>query len=140
MNLSIDLLDLRPPAERDPEGLRPVLKDALQRLSMAKGGFGELVTSHLKMIVAARISPERILHKQRTYVCRFEGDERRDGHYLACLLIWAAVSGRLARDQEAYRPTPNQSAISTAAQEAQLRFLKQFPDWEHWADLLDLPY
>lgn len=139
-NLSLDLLDLRPPEMRTPSDLRPVLAEALRFISEARGGFGEIVTSHLKLIVAANVPRERVLHRERSYVCRFQGDEARSGFYLACLLVWAAVSSRLARDQEEHRPSPDLEAIRTAAQGAQLRFIKQFPDWEHWADQLGLPY
>ena len=139
-DLQVDFLDLRGPREREPADLKPVLRDALQRLSDAKGGFGELVTAHLRLVVAANVPKERVLHQQRAYVCRFDGDAARDGLYFACLLIWAAVSSRLARDQEAYRTTPDRAAIRQAAQDAQLRFIKQHPDWEHWADVLQLPY
>lgn len=139
-DLQIEFLDLRGPRNCEPSDLKPVLKEALTHLSDAKGGFGELVTDHLRLIVAATLPKERVLHRQRAYVCRFEKDAARDGLYLACLLIWAGVSSRLARDQEAFRPTPNRAAIRQAAQYAQLRFLKQFPDWEHRADVLQLPH
>lgn len=138
--LELGLLDLRTGTERRPADLGPVVKESLGRLSRAKGGFGELVTSHLELIVAARLPRARILHQHRAYVCRFDGDESRDGHYLACLLIWAAVSSRLARDHEAHRQTPDRAGIRAAAQDAQLRFLKQFPDWEDWAEALRLPH
>lgn len=139
-DLQIDFLDLRETRTREASDLKPVIKQALRHLSDAMGGFGELVTAHLRLLVAANLSKERVLHQQRAYVCRFEGDASRDGLYLACLLIWAAVSSRLARDQEAFRPVPDRAAIRQAAQDAQLRFVKQFPDWEHWADVLQLPH
>lgn len=138
--LQLDLLDLRPDADRRQKQLHAVVADALIQVSEAKGGFGELVTSHLKLLVAVQVPRSRILHQQRAFVSSFDGDESRDSRYLACLLVWAAVSTRLARDQEAYRAGADPQAIRAAAQEAQLRFVKQFPDWEHWADVLGLPY
>jgi hypothetical protein len=109
------------------------------RLSNAKDGFGEFVTAHLRLVVAAGVPNERVLHQKRAYVCRFDDDAAQDGMYLACLLIWAAVSSQLARDQEAYRSTPDPISIRKAAQAAQLRFIKQYPEWERWAEILKLP-
>lgn len=138
-DLTIDLLDLRGSREREPCNLKPVLQEALRHLSDAKGGFGELVTAHLRLVVAANVPTERVLHQQRAYVCRFEGKAAHDGFYLACLLVWAAVSCRLARDQEAHRTVPDRPAIRRGAQDAQLRFIRNAPDWEHWLDVFDLP-
>lgn len=136
--LRLDLLDLRPSRDRAEIDLRPVLRAALQLLSEVKGGFGELVTDHLTTVVAAAVPRERILHRRRAYVCRFDGDEARDARYLACLLIWSATSARLARDQEAHRDVPDHGAIRAASRDAQLRFLRQLPDSERLAEALGL--
>lgn len=138
--LVLDLLDLRRRQGGEGPDLRPVLEEALRRLSLAGDGFGELVTSHLQTIVVAADLPTRVLHKEKVFVWRLAEGELMDGHHLACLLVWAAVSGRLARDQEAHRTKPDLEAIRTAAQNAQLRFIRHFSDWEYWADTLGLPY
>jgi hypothetical protein len=84
------------------------------------------------------VSRELVIPRQQAYVCRFDGAERHNGHYLACLLIWAATSIRLARDGAAYKILMDKGAIKQASQEAPLRFLKQFPGWEEWVNALDL--
>ena len=137
-DLELEILDARPPGRRNVPELKAVVADALERISAAKGGFGELVTSHLRTLAAMEVSRELVIPRQQAYVCRFDGAERSNGHYLACLLIWAATSIRLARNSTAYRIPMDKSAIKKASQEAQLRFLKQFPGWEEWVKALNL--
>ena len=134
--LQLEFVDIRVPATRNLEEVRRVLADALQRISIAKSGFGELVTSHLKVLAAANVSKEVILPAARVYMCSFDGAERTNGHYLACLLIWAATSLRLSRDAAAREVVPDDEAIVRACHDAQIRFVKQFPDWEQWVETL----
>jgi hypothetical protein len=134
--LQLDFVDLRLRAKRNPEEIRRVLSDALQRISVARSGFGELVTSHLKVLAAAGVSKEVILPAARVYMCSFDGAERTNGHYLACLLIWAATSLRLSRDAAVRGAPLDEEAISRACYDAQIRFVKQFPDWEKWVETL----
>lgn len=136
-DLELEVIDVRPPGHRNVGELRNALADALTRISVARAGFGELVASHLRIVAAMHVSRELVIPRQRAYVCRFDGAEPTNGHYLACLLIWAATSIRLARDNEAYQVVLDKAAIRRASQEAQLRFLKQFPGWEEWATAFD---
>ncbi len=137
--LRISLLDLRPDGTVGRSDVRPVLEQALEHIGRAKGGFAELVGDHLRTVVAYHLPHDRVLHKERSYVCNFSGREAEDGLYLACLIIYAAVASRLARDQEGFRSEPDQGSIHAAAQAAQLRFLRVHPGWEDWARALNLP-
>lgn len=136
--MSIRLYDLRP-RRRKAEDLRPVLREALRWIATAGSGFPELVSDHLKTIVAADVPSDRVLHRLQAYLTRFDAPKNDDARFLATQLVWVATSSRLARDQEAHRDNPDTSAIAAAARAAQLRFVQRFPDWERWADSLRLP-
>jgi hypothetical protein len=140
--LELAFFDLRPSGERDRVEVKRQLEDALGRLSAAKGGFGELIADHLRMVAVMRAPRGRVIFNLRAYICPFDGAERTSGHYLACRLIWAATTLRLSRDKLAHDIPIDAAAIDTAARQAQLRFLQQFDGWEEWAralDLADLP-
>jgi hypothetical protein len=136
--LELAFFDLRSSGERDRGQARRMLQDALERLSAAKGGFGELIADHLRMVAIMRVPHGRVVFKLRAYVCPFGGAERTSGHYLACKLIWAATTLRLSRDKLAHNLPVDPATIEAAARQAQLRFLQQFDGWEEWAKLLDL--
>jgi hypothetical protein len=131
-DLRLQFMDLRKPPRRDPGRLQSVLGDALERLSHAGQGFGELVTSHLRMVVAVDHVAQAYILSSSAWGSTFQDQSRTNGHILACKLIWAATSIRLARDaKRAGRPL-NTVAIRDAAWEAQQRFLHQFGDAEEW--------
>jgi len=109
-----------------------VLRDALERLSEAGQGFGELVTSHLRMVVAVDHLAHAYVLSSSAWGSTFQDQSRTDGHILACKLIWAAVAIRLARDAKASGHPLDRFAISAACWEAQQRFLRQFDDAEEW--------
>lgn len=133
--LELGVLDLRP-RPREPRQLRHIVQEALGRLSIAKGGFGELVTSHLKTVVASGVSEDAVLYDARVYVCNFRGPELTNPQYLACLLVWASTSIRLSRDASARGKPPNDQEIAKAAREAQLRFVHQFAQAEAWVQFI----
>lgn len=137
-DLELAFFDLRSSKERNRDEVRRVLQDALERLSAAKSGFGELIADHLRMVAVMPAPHGRVLFKLKAYVCPFDGAERRSGHYLACRLIWAATTLRLTRDRLAHNLPVDAAAIETAARQAQLRFLQQFEGWEEWSKALDL--
>lgn len=137
-DLELAFFDLRPSGERDRDEVRHLLTNALERLSAAKGGFGELIADHLRMVAVMPTPRGRVVFKLRAYICPFDGAERGSGHYLACRLIWAATTLRLSRDRIAHNLPLDRAAMDTAAKEAQLRFLRQFEGWEEWAKALDL--
>lgn len=138
-DLELAFFDLRSSKERNRDEVRQVLQDALERLSAAKSGFGELITDHLRMVAVMPAPRGRVLFKLKAYVCPFDGAERKSGHYLACRLIWAATTLRLTRDRLAHNLPVDAAAIEAAARQAQMRFLRQFDGWEEWAKALDLP-
>jgi hypothetical protein len=133
----LDFLDLRPDRGRDTKQLQSVLRDALDRIVAAKGGYGELVTSHLRFVAAMDISDDRVMPAVRGYVYPFKGEDRNNAHGLACRLIWVATGIRLARDAAAQDRELNEAAVRRACHEAQVRFVKQFPDSEEWEAYLD---
>ena len=136
--LTIALADMRPRRSRDVGGLAKTVAAALERLSEAGGGFGELVCSHLLRIVAMDIEKDRLLPEHQSYVCRFDGKEASNPHYLAALMVWAATSIRLARDQGHYSGNIDKGGIREAARAAQRRFLEQFEGSDEWVKSLDL--
>jgi hypothetical protein len=130
-------MDLRRNQTRDPEKLMAVVEDALQRLSAARQGFGELVTSHLHTVIAVDETARMIWVKERVYASPFRGPEKSSGHYLACQLIWTATAIRLARDARASGRTPDRERVGQVCWGAQKRFLEQFDDSARWIRYLD---
>jgi hypothetical protein len=135
-DLRMSFMDIRRPPHRDPEGLGRVLGDALAHLSQAKQGFGELVTSHLRMVLATDSSACAYYLPNSVWASTFQDQSRTNSYILACHLIWAATSIRLARDAHAGRRSIEQTVIAAAAWEAQQRFLRQFPGAEEWIDYM----
>jgi hypothetical protein len=133
----LDFLDLRADREKDTAQLQAVLRDALDRIAAAKGGYGELVTGHLRFVAAMDISDDRVMPAVRGYVYAFKGEDRSNGHALACRLIWVATGIRLARDAAGQGRELNEAAVRRACYEAQVRFVKQFPDSEEWEAYLE---
>jgi hypothetical protein len=127
-------------AERDrpPEEITGALEEALRRISDARGGFGELVTSHLRFVAAldGRPAATVLVHAQG-YVSPFPRVEVDNPLFLACRLIWAATFIRLSRDALAQRGPRDLSRIRQAAHEAQKRFVNQFPDPGDWLEYLE---
>jgi hypothetical protein len=132
----IEFMDMRPDRRADGHEVLELIGQAIDWISTAKAGFGELVTSHLRLVVAMPSDSERALPTVRIYVSPFEGHERRNSQYLACRLIWAATYIRLARDADARRSPRDEVAIQRACYDAQVRFAKQFEGWEEWVEYL----
>ena len=116
--------------------LEVVLKHALQLISMAKGGFGELVTSHLRLVGAVRVHHPAAWTSVRGYISPFRGHEGTNSQYLACQLVWAATFIRLCQDSFALGKEPELSRVRDAAVEAQLRFVRQFDNSDEWSAYL----
>jgi hypothetical protein len=131
-DLRLQFMDLRKPPLRDPEGLQGVLGDALDRVSHAGQGFGELVTSHLRMVVATDQVAQAYVLSSSAWASTFQDQSRTNGHILVCKLIWAATSIRLARDAQRANRALDTATIRDAAWDAQQRFLHQFADAEEW--------
>jgi hypothetical protein len=136
-DLELRVMDLRCNGTRGPDKLTAVVQDALERLSAARQGFGELVTSHLRTVVAVDDAARMIWVNERVYASQFRGPEKNSGHYLACQLIWTATAIRLARDARAARRPLDRARVGLACWKAQKRFLEQFDDSERWIRYLD---
>jgi hypothetical protein len=136
-DLRLRYVDLRHGAARDPEGLERVLSDALEHLSYAGQGFGELVTSHLQTVVAM----DRVTHGwapgKSAWASNFQGMARTNGHFVACQLVWYATAIRLERDRKASGRALNKTAMRDACRAAQERYLRQFDDAEQWIRYMD---
>jgi hypothetical protein len=113
------------------------VSQALQRISGAGQGFGELVTAHLRSVLA--LPPGRLgaSWPARAYGSTFEGVEGRSSHYLASRLVWAATQVRLRRDAAASGRQPDEVQIRRSCSEAQRRFLTQFENAEEWIAYMD---
>ena len=136
-DLGLRVMDLRGNQTRDPDGLIALVQESLERLSAARQGFGELVTSHLYTVIAVDDVTRMIWVNERVYASQFRGAEKKSGHYLACQLIWSATAIRLARDARVARRPFDRKRVGQACWEAQKRFLEQFDDSERWIRYLD---
>jgi hypothetical protein len=132
----LKLLDLRGVDANKEFELIDMLARAMTMIAEAKGGFGELVTGHLRLVVASSLSWDLASPMARAYITPFGRYSRQNAQYLACRLIWAATYIRLARDVDAASRVRNDLAIMDAALEAQVRFVNQFPDPEEWESYL----
>jgi hypothetical protein len=135
-DLRLQFMDVRRPPNRDPEALGGILSDALERLSHAGQGFGELVTSHLRMVVATDHLAQAYVLPTSAWASTFQDQSRSNGHVLACKLIWAATSIRLARDARAAGRPIDRITVREACWTAQQRFLRRFGDADEWIDYM----
>lgn len=122
---------------RPRDEIQKTLEDAIERIGRARGGFGELVTSHLRFVAALDVPSSSVAVHARGYISPFPTMEATNAHFLACRVIWAATFVRLTRDaMHAALPRDSES-IRRAAYEAQLRFTKQFSDAQEWVEYLE---
>ena len=137
--LSLQVFDLRPRTTRDLPQLIAHITQALRRLSAAGEGFGELVTSHLRGVVATppggRVGA---VWSARGYLSTFEGPEAKSAHLLACNLIWAATVIRLSRDLERPGAQPNEEQLKHTCARVLRRFLVRFDDADKWISYFKL--
>jgi hypothetical protein len=117
--------------------IESTLAKALDVIANAKGGFGELVKSHLRLVSAIRVPHAYASQNSRAYVSAFRGHEATNSRYLACQLVWAATFIRLSRDALASTNAIDKASVRRAAYEAQLRFVRQFGDSEQWVEYLE---
>jgi hypothetical protein len=137
-SLELATIDVRPRTERLEHNLTVATSRALERISDARGGFGELVASHLRVVAAMPDYTETRVHPNvAAYLCPFSGAERTSAHLWASHLVWAATVSRLARDAMQARGGWREPRIRQAAWDAQVRFLCQFEDSEGWIQYLE---
>ena len=108
------------------------LEQALVHIGWGKGGFGELVTSHLRFVASLDSGRSVALKYARGYASSFKRQELESPHLLACNLVWAATITRLTWDALHHRRTPDTARIIEFAQQERLRFIRQWPDSEQW--------
>ena len=105
-DLRLRVIDLRSGPDRNPELITTRVSAALELISTAGQGFGELVVDHLKQVIVAsgvhHISVEPPVY-WGTSACL----ESRDPEYIACELIWVATAIRLYRDARQARRRAN---------------------------------
>jgi hypothetical protein len=133
----LSFLDLRTDRFLDHDQLVEVLTEAMSHIRASAGGFGELVGSHLGQVVAVDAPVEIVSPSARSYYTAFPARDRSNTFYLACKLVWAATFIRLMRNQPWWRRAAGRERARASAREAQIRFVRQFPDPERWEEYLN---
>jgi hypothetical protein len=110
--------------------------EALEMISSARAGFGELVTGHLRLVVVSGTAWDIAAPTARAYITPLGRHSRSNSQYLACRLIWAATWIRLVRDMDAQGRRRDYELVRRAALESQVRFVHQFPDPTEWEQYL----
>jgi hypothetical protein len=124
-------MDLRTDRFRDTQQLEIALQEAVDHIAAAKAGFGELVTSYLRQVVATDFQ-ESVSPFAQTYYTTFPAVDRRNTVLLACNLVWAATIIRTMRNQPIWRRRAYWAQAHLHAREARLRFVRQFPNPDEW--------
>lgn len=91
----IDFVYVEAAAGVSAQQIEATLARALDVIATARGGFGELVKSHLRLVSAIKVSHAYASHNTRAYVSPFSGHEATNSRYLACQLVWAAMSAEM---------------------------------------------
>lgn len=133
---NVDIIFIDAAASQTRRSVAKVVEDAFGEVSRAKGGFGELVMSHLRFVAAKRVKGSFAMPAVQGFVSPFEGPEGSDARYLAARLVWAATYIRLYRDAAARGRVTSRDGIRRAAYDAQLRFLQLLPDTEELQNYL----
>lgn len=126
--LRLTVVDARYRRDRSPAALVETASQALRAISRAKGGFGEIVTAHLAMVVVMPVAKGLVLPIPGAFVLPSNADEVNDPRSLAANLIWAATSMRLARNRWAQHEPVDATAVRDAAFAARERFLAAHDD------------
>lgn len=120
---------------RDDQNNHPLL---VQRLGEAqdwirkrRGGFPELVFSHIDTVIAIE-QDNTAVPKRRLFVTAFKEAEQDTSFYLACQLVWAATFIRLQRDSTMFKLRRPKQSMRQKAIDEQVRFASHFPDAEGW--------
>jgi hypothetical protein len=132
----LQLLDVRGASEEDEAYLVGCFVEALEMISAARAGFGELVTGHLRLVVVSGTAWDIAAPMARAYITPFGRHSRSNSQYLACRLIWAATWIRLVRDMDAQGRRRDYEFVQRAALESQVRFVQQFSDPAEWEQYL----
>lgn len=110
---------------------------AVKHIADARGGFGELVTWHLRFMAAKQVGSSYAMPVVRGFVTPLDGLEGTDSRFLAARLVWAATQVRLYRDSQHAGGKRSREDIRRAAHAAQMRFLDLLPGAEDLRALFD---
>jgi hypothetical protein len=133
---ALQVLDVRGASEEDEAYLFKCFAEALEMISSARAGFGELVTGHLRLVVVSGTAWDLAAPTARAYITPFGRHSQSNSQYLACRLIWAATWIRLVRDMDAQGRRRDYDLVQRAALESQVRFVQQFSDPAEWEQYL----
>jgi hypothetical protein len=133
----VELVDLRADRNFDHDQVRQVLDQALGHIRSAQAGFPELVNDHLRRVVAVDNPLESASPMAQAFYTSFRAADRRNTFYLACRLVWAATFIRLMRNHPWWNRGMHRRKARAAAKEAQLRFVRRFPDAERWEGFIE---
>jgi hypothetical protein len=134
----LEFVDLRSRLEPPTERILEALRVALDQVALAGRPFQELVSSHLRFVVATRVTRGNAFPLARALSIRFAERELTNRHYLACELVWAATYIQLSRESMDSGQRVDKAAIRRAAFEQKVRFVNQFPDAAEWEAYLQL--
>jgi carbohydrate-binding DOMON domain-containing protein len=123
--------------ERLVQELAPVLEQALERVAVAGDSYRRVVKDNLRFVAAANVSNDYVSVPAQGYVSAFRHSEAISPHYLASNLVWAAEFIRVGRSTRAESPSNNRLAAYAAAKNSQLRFVREFPDFEQWVEYIE---
>lgn len=120
--------------DRLVQELAPVLEQALERVAVAGERYEHLVRDNLRFVAAANVREDYASVPAQGYVSSFKHSEAASPHYLASNLIWAAEFIRFRRSLPGAQ---DKAAAYAAAKNAQLRFVREFPDAEPWVEYIE---
>jgi hypothetical protein len=134
---SLDFVFVNARGDRFMQELAPVLEQALDRIAIAGTPYRTLVKDNLKFVAAANIRDAYVSVPARGYVSAFRNSEVVSPHYLAANLVWAAEFIRFQQSEPILGRKSSGAAARTAARNAQLRFVREFPDSDAWVAFLE---
>src|SRR5689334_17481067 len=84
--LRVHVMDARPPRDRVAAPCTDLVEDALERISTAGQGLGELVPDHIQLIAFMDVKTDFALPYLKTYVTPLKPTVKLSGHMIACQL------------------------------------------------------
>jgi len=123
----LELIDLRADRQSDHHQIHQTLAEALERVAQAGGEFPELLKSNLRCVIALDSEIAHASPFAEALYTGFRAWERADTVLFASRLVWAAMFIRVARSYSWWQRRRRWSEARAAADDAQLRFVDQFP-------------
>lgn len=128
----VKFMDLRRKPRSADDDITRLLGDAIHDIDWA--GFGDWCKQHLALVVATD-REERVIPAAHGYFCHFDA-MHGDRIALACRLIWVAKYLELTEPGPSYAGELGAERVAGKCREAQLAFLRRFPDTERWQRFL----